>query len=299
MRAAFSELGLEPLDVPLDRAVLADHPGAAPFSWDVAGKSNVVATWEPAAPADGRSLILNGHIDVVSPEPVSLWSSAPFTARRDGDWLYGRGAGDMKSGLAAMVGALRGLRRLGPRAAWPGRAAVGRRGGVHRQRRARMRARGPYGRRRDPDRADARRDLARAGRRALVPGPRDRPARTRRRRGRRRQRDRGVDGGDRGAARARGRVERRQAAALRRLSAPDQPERRHDPRRRLALDGRGRVPDALPARAVSRRARGRPEGPRRARPSPRSARSWATSASRCSTTVSRARATSWPPTPRS
>jgi acetylornithine deacetylase len=113
MRRAFAELGLEPFDVPLDPARLAAHPGAAPFSWDVAGKANVVAAWEPAEPAGGRSLILNGHIDVVSPEPASLWSSPPFSARRDGDWLYGRGAGDMKSGLAAMVGAVRGLRRLG------------------------------------------------------------------------------------------------------------------------------------------------------------------------------------------
>jgi acetylornithine deacetylase len=118
MRRAFAALGLEPFEVALDRAALDGHPGAAPFSWDVDGKTNVLATWQPAGPADGRSLILNGHIDVVSPEPASLWSAAPFSPRRDGEWLYGRGAGDMKSGLAAMVGAVRGLRRLGvePRA---------------------------------------------------------------------------------------------------------------------------------------------------------------------------------------
>jgi acetylornithine deacetylase len=118
MRRAFAGLGLEPFDVPLDRAALDRHPGAAPFSWEVAGKSNVLANWEPAGPVDGRSLILNGHIDVVSPEPSVLWSSPPFAARRDGEWIYGRGTGDMKSGLAAMVGAVRGLQRLGlaPRA---------------------------------------------------------------------------------------------------------------------------------------------------------------------------------------
>jgi acetylornithine deacetylase len=113
MRRAFADLGLEPFDVPLDPAALDGHPGAAPFSWDVAGKANVLANWEPAAPARGRSLILNGHVDVVSPEPSSLWSGPPFEARRDGDWIYGRGAGDMKSGLAAIVGAVRGLRALG------------------------------------------------------------------------------------------------------------------------------------------------------------------------------------------
>ena len=78
----------------------------------------MLADWQQAGAADGRSLILNGHIDVVSPEPVALWSGEPYDARVDGEWMYGRGAGDMKAGLAAMVGAVRGLQRLGlaPRA---------------------------------------------------------------------------------------------------------------------------------------------------------------------------------------
>jgi len=113
MRRAFSGLGMEPVDVPLEREALERHPAAAPFGWDVDGKVNVVATWAPEAA--GRSLILNGHVDVVSPEPSVLWSGDPFTARREGDWVYGRGAGDMKSGLAAIVGAVAGLQRLGLR----------------------------------------------------------------------------------------------------------------------------------------------------------------------------------------
>jgi acetylornithine deacetylase len=118
MRRAFAALGLEPFDVPLDPAALERHPAGAPFGWDVAGKANVLADWHPRQPADGRSLILNGHIDVVSPEPSALWSSAPFAPRIDGEWMYGRGAGDMKAGLAAIVGAVRGLMALGfaPRA---------------------------------------------------------------------------------------------------------------------------------------------------------------------------------------
>jgi acetylornithine deacetylase len=113
MRDAFEEIGLGTRDLPLDPKALRAHPGASPFSWDVTGKANVVADWQPAEPAEGRSLILNGHIDVVSPEPATMWTSAPFVARRDGDWLYGRGAGDMKAGLAAIVGAVRGLTGLG------------------------------------------------------------------------------------------------------------------------------------------------------------------------------------------
>jgi len=117
MRRAFGELGLDPVEVPLEPAALERHPAGAPFSWDVDGKTNVVATWAPEAP--GRSLILNGHIDVVSPEPTVLWSGAPFAPRRDGEWVYGRGAGDMKSGLVAMVGAVRGLQRLSTRPGGP------------------------------------------------------------------------------------------------------------------------------------------------------------------------------------
>jgi acetylornithine deacetylase len=119
MRAAFEELGLGPREVALDAEALRTNPGASPFSWEVDGKANVVATWSPPTPptpgepASGRSLILNGHIDVVSPGPPDMWRSPPFVARRDGEWLYGRGAGDMKAGLAAIVGAVRGLRRLG------------------------------------------------------------------------------------------------------------------------------------------------------------------------------------------
>lgn len=111
MRRAFAGLGLDPVDVPLDAAALRSSDAASPFSWDVEGKASVVAAWD--GDDGGRSLVLNGHIDVVSPEPAALWSSDPFAPRRDGDWMYGRGAGDMKAGLAAIVGAVAGLKRLG------------------------------------------------------------------------------------------------------------------------------------------------------------------------------------------
>lgn len=44
-----------------------------------------------------------GHTDVVPTGPVSHWSSAPFVPTRRGELLYGRGAADMKGGLAAMI----------------------------------------------------------------------------------------------------------------------------------------------------------------------------------------------------
>jgi acetylornithine deacetylase len=110
MARAFADCGLTPVDVPMDAAAIRADPHHSPFSWDVSGKRNVVATWKAGG---GRSLILNGHIDVVPPASEALWSSPPFTSRRDGDWVYGRGAGDMKAGLVAMTGAVRALRGAG------------------------------------------------------------------------------------------------------------------------------------------------------------------------------------------
>jgi acetylornithine deacetylase len=61
----------------------------------------------------GRSLVFNGHIDVVSAEPRSAWASDPFVASVRDRCLYGRGACDMKGGIAAMVFAVETMSSLG------------------------------------------------------------------------------------------------------------------------------------------------------------------------------------------
>ena len=61
----------------------------------------------------GRSLVVNGHIDVVSPGDESNWASPPFAAEvRDGR-IYGRGACDMKGGVGAALFALKALHACG------------------------------------------------------------------------------------------------------------------------------------------------------------------------------------------
>jgi acetylornithine deacetylase len=113
VREALAEIGIDPVDVPMDAEALRAHPVHSPFDWDLDGVTNVVGTWHPGATDHGRSLILNGHVDVVSPEPLDRWVRDPFVAHVEDDWLYGRGAADMKCGLAAMLGAVKGLRELG------------------------------------------------------------------------------------------------------------------------------------------------------------------------------------------
>ena len=110
--AAIAELGLEPRDVGLDAAALRADPHSSPFDWDVSAKRDVLATW-PARGEGGRSLVLGGHIDVVPPAAAELWSRPPFEPHSDGEWLYGHGAGDVKAGLVAILGAVRALRSLG------------------------------------------------------------------------------------------------------------------------------------------------------------------------------------------
>jgi succinyl-diaminopimelate desuccinylase len=55
-------------------------------------------------PAGSRHFAFAGHLDVVP--PGEGWTSAPFAPERRGDLLYGRGAVDMKGGIAAMVAAV-------------------------------------------------------------------------------------------------------------------------------------------------------------------------------------------------
>ncbi|MDB5976699.1 MAG: succinyl-diaminopimelate desuccinylase, partial [Nevskia sp.] len=74
------------------------------------GVTNLWATFGDSGPL----AVLAGHTDVVPTGPLERWSSDPFLPQiRDGV-LYGRGAADMKSGLAAMVCAVERLLAHGP-----------------------------------------------------------------------------------------------------------------------------------------------------------------------------------------
>ena len=91
---------------------LRGHPAFNDDGLASEGRINVVARWPGASPRDARSLILNGHLDVVPTGDRSHWADDPFGGTvRDGR-LFGRGACDMKCGVTAAVFALEALMRL-------------------------------------------------------------------------------------------------------------------------------------------------------------------------------------------
>ena len=97
----------------IDPDAIADLPGFSPVvDVDYSKAVQVVATHRVAEPK-GRSLILQGHIDVVPTGAPELWSRPPFEPFIADGWMHGRGTADMKAGVSAMVFALDALRRLG------------------------------------------------------------------------------------------------------------------------------------------------------------------------------------------
>ncbi|WP_127561950.1 succinyl-diaminopimelate desuccinylase [Nioella ostreopsis] len=65
--------------------------------------SNLYARWGDKGHA--RTFGFNGHTDVVPVGDAAAWTHPPFGAEEEDGWLYGRGATDMKSGVAAFAAA--------------------------------------------------------------------------------------------------------------------------------------------------------------------------------------------------
>lgn len=69
-------------------------------------RPNLIARWP--GKGNGKSLLFSGHVDTM-PVGSAPWKHEPLGKEISGDKLYGRGAYDMKGGLAAMVMALKTL----------------------------------------------------------------------------------------------------------------------------------------------------------------------------------------------
>jgi acetylornithine deacetylase len=103
-------LGFEVERLPVPDAIAADPLAGVPqASYD--GRYDVVGR---LGPSSGRSILFDGHIDVVPAEQPDLWSTPPFSPRVRRGRLYGRGAGDMKCGFAMTTLALEALLDAAP-----------------------------------------------------------------------------------------------------------------------------------------------------------------------------------------
>lgn len=112
----FRKLSMAPQRIPIDSESVVNHPGYAVTPWEADGRYNLVAQFQSELPGTkvmGHSALFNGHLDVVSPEPLALWEQDPFSPLVKDGWLYGRGAGDMKSGVAAMIYAVHAIKAAG------------------------------------------------------------------------------------------------------------------------------------------------------------------------------------------
>jgi acetylornithine deacetylase len=109
--AKYEAFGLETEIVPSVREELESHPAFSDDAIPFVDRLNVIGRWRGRG--GGRSLIVNGHMDVVPPGDAAKWTRDPWGGEIEGDRLYGRGACDMKSGLASAVFAVRALQSVG------------------------------------------------------------------------------------------------------------------------------------------------------------------------------------------
>src|SRR3954464_7007670 len=106
--------GYEVDDWQLDLGNLKGLRGYGPIEHDFSRARSVVGTYRPQTNA-GKSLILQGHCDVVPAGPLDMWETPPFSPSiRDGR-MYGRGACDMKSGTIGALYALDAINAAGLR----------------------------------------------------------------------------------------------------------------------------------------------------------------------------------------
>ncbi|MGM0776559.1 MAG: peptidase [Bacillota bacterium] len=105
------KLGLT-LDIwEIGKEQLIKHPAFCSDRKDFSGNPNVVAVLKGTG--GGRSIILNGHIDVVPEGDRNDWEHDPFSGRIEDGKLFGRGSTDMKGGTVSLLLAMEAIIALG------------------------------------------------------------------------------------------------------------------------------------------------------------------------------------------
>jgi acetylornithine deacetylase len=113
VREYVESIGFGDIDLwEVDAAALEAGPGSGVLPDRDLRNMPVLAARLPGA-GHGRSLILNGHYDVVPLGLRESWTRDPFGREIADGKVYGRGSNDMKGGIAAMLKAVEFIRRAG------------------------------------------------------------------------------------------------------------------------------------------------------------------------------------------
>ena len=117
LEGAARRIGLEVEAFDVDHALIRTHPAYVPVDagTEYRDRPNVIATRRGSG--GGRPLYLFGHTDTVPVDPRTTWRHEPFAGEIEHGRIYGRGAVDMKGGLAVALVALEVLEELGVRLA--------------------------------------------------------------------------------------------------------------------------------------------------------------------------------------
>ena len=104
-------LGLETKKVIVQFESIKNHPAFCDDGFSPDSRVNVIGQWKNGDA--GKSLILNGHVDVVPTGPKTLWNESPWSGSVRDNRIYGRGSCDMKAGLASGIFAIQVLQAIG------------------------------------------------------------------------------------------------------------------------------------------------------------------------------------------
>ncbi|MDS9472656.1 ArgE/DapE family deacylase [Sporosarcina pasteurii] len=111
MKKKYEELNLIVHEVEPNYEKVSSHEAFIDSGIPFENRRNIIGIYK--GKKMGKSLTINGHVDVVSPEPLANWTRDPWGGDIIGNKLYGRGSADMKAGLISNWFALKALIDLG------------------------------------------------------------------------------------------------------------------------------------------------------------------------------------------
>lgn len=107
---ALRQLGLAVETIRPDLAAIRDDPA---WPGEEMPRSSLPVVIGRIGPPGGRRIVLSGHLDVVPPGDPATWTADPWGGEIREGAIYGRGACDMKGGVAAILAAVRALGTAG------------------------------------------------------------------------------------------------------------------------------------------------------------------------------------------